>query len=444
MDWYESRLDDSLFESMLSPILRQALEQIFTQEPQSRGMSTVYCGVIVFHQELGIVLQNDDSRKFLPKSSPGLLWEIFLQNFEDIIIPTNRSQFAEKINELTATVQGVWPIQPDRFYGANSLFFWGGKYNWGKIVFMRSGSNTECIQYQEFFKNKEIKIGNFLIPLIDRWILDATIEVFWSRILSNMPSEYKPSAQKTIGPKWQRVVSVPIQESVEKSLDIPLFGDYYFSPETGWSRSVRRPPPNQIKSSSLPLRAGPGEKGTTLEVPVDFWGFLPLGIVRFPSEIVRAIDIPNFLAKLRWARSIALRSLFLHLVIPGHLEFLNYWIPDLESFDGEILKEISLLTGDGSILDDALVLISPMSVGLRKSLEEKLRPGDLLLIDMKKTGQLWMLLKDCPTENVKKSVLPRLLGVEGMTEKNILGIHSLKEFLASQGMFPKTVDGNEK
>ena len=432
MEWIETRLDDAIFESMLSPLVRQALEKLFLSGDPPGSADGVQKGFFVFHRELGLLLQNAPSRAVFPKILPGAGWEDLAALLERAMVPSVRQEFHEKAFGDTPNFRGAWRLLPDRVERASSLLLWAGRFDWGRAVFVRTdpeGSSEEALAR---FDKKIEGIEAFLRPLLDRWMLDATLEVFWSRILENIPEPFVPLGISS-SPGWRRAVPVPVLSGSEGEGEAILVGDYWKIPGEGWTRTLLKPERRKKAAGSSPARTGAGEGGTSLEVPADLWGFFDLGIVRFPSEVVRNFDIPDFLSKLRRARMLALRSLFGHLLYPGPIAFLSWWLPEDECFDLKMLRELPSL-GPPSMMEDALATLLLPSQDSLKKVEERLRPADLLFQDPQKSGQIHLFLRGCSPERAKTSVLPRLLKVEGMTERSILGAGSLREFLAAQGI----------
>ncbi len=431
MEWAETRLDDAFFESMLSPLVRQALERVFISENSSQGREVGLCGLYVLHRELGLILQNDESRTIFPKVLPGESWEDLSTYVEGAIIPAGRSEFRAGLEGDSPFFHGSWALLSDRISRAASLFVWTARFDWGRVIALKTSPEGDSGQYLASFKEKAGEIEDFLRSLLDRWMLDATLEVFWSRILANIPSQFAP-LRGSPSPEWRRTVPVPVAGDGGGEMELLLAGDYWKSPGEGWMRTLRK---ESRKKESLTFqpRAGAGEGGESLVVPVDLWGLFPLGAVRFPAGIVRKFDVPDFLMKLRRARGLALRSLYRHLLYPGRLSVLSFWIPEAECFDQALVAELPVLV-DPSILDDAFVTLIPPSEGYRKGIEGILRPADLLFRNPRKPGRTFLLLRHCSPERARSSVFPRVLRIEGLTEKNLEGVVSVREFLASQGI----------
>ena len=431
LEWVETRLDDALFESMLSPLVRQALERVFVSEKSSQGQKVGLCGIYVLHRELGLILQNDESRTIFPKVLPGESWEDLSSYVEGAIIPSGRPEFRAALEGETPSFQGSWPLLPDRISRAASLFVWTARFDWGRVTVLKTSPEGDFEKDFASFKERAGEFEAFLRGLLDRWMLDATLEVFWGRILGNIPPQFTPNRGSS-SPEWRRTLPVLVSEDGGEEVELILAGDYWKSPGEGWMRTLRK---ESRKKESLAFqpRAGAGEGGESLVVPVDLWGLFPLGDVRFRAEIVRKFDVPDFLLKLRRARALALRSLYRHLLYPGRLSILSFWVPEAECFDQGLVGELPVLV-DPAILDDAFVTLILPSDGYRKGVEGILRPADLLFRNPRKPGRISLLLRHCSPERARNSVFPRVLRIEGLTEKNLEGVVSVREFLASQGI----------
>ncbi len=432
MEWIETRPDDAIFESMLSPLVRQLLEKLFLSGDSPERTEGVQKGFFVFHRELGLLLQNAASQALFPKILPGAGWEALVDLLERALIPASRSEFRERVSEDIPSFSGAWRLLPDRISQSSGLFLWGVRFEWGRAVFLRGESDGSSSQALAGFAQKVGKIEALLRPVLDRWMLDSTLEVFWGRILGNIPEPFVPLGRSQ-APEWRRAVPLPaLGGEVEDEI---LDGDYWKVPGEGWTRRVLKLEKRKEAPGSAGARTGAGEAGACLEVPVDLWGIFNLGTVRFPAGIVRNFDIPHFLSKLRHARALSLRSLYRHLLYPGQISFLSFWLPEDECFDPDLLKELPSL-GPPSTMEDALATILLPSGGYLKRIEEKLRPADLLFQDPKKPGRIYLYLRGCPPERAKASVFPRLLRIEGMAESNLEGAGSLREFLAARGISP--------
>ena len=436
MEWIESRLDDAFFESMLSPLVRQVLEKLlFDGAPGGAppgAPDRVQEGFFVFHRELGLVLQNAASRPVFPKILQGAGWMELAALLERALVPASRQEFHERAFGDAPAFRGSWSLLPDRISRSSSLFLWAGRFDWGLAVFVKTDPEALSGQAIARFEEKAEGIEPRLRALLDRWMLDATLEVFWCRILGNIPDPFVP-LEGSASPEWRRSMPIPNLSRTEGVGEAILVGDYWKVPGEGWSRRLLKPESRKKAAGSLPARTGAGEGGTSLEVPVDLWGIFDLGTVRFPAEIVRNFDVPDFLRKLRRARALSLRSLFRHLLYPGPLSFLSSWLPEEECFDLKVLGELPSL-GPPSMMEDTLATLLLPSQGYRKKVEEMLRPADLLFQDPKKPGRIHLYLRGCPPDRAKTSVFTRLLKIEGMTDKSLLGAGSLREFLASQGV----------
>lgn len=433
VEWVENRLDDALFESMLSPLVRQALERIFLSEKSSQDREAGLCGIYVLHRELGLILQNDESRTIFPKVLPGESWEDLSTYVEGAIIPSGRPEFRAALEGDTPSFQESWPLLPDRISRASNLFVWTARFDWGRVMVLKTSPEGNSGKDFASFKERAGEFEAFLRSLLDQWMLDATLEVFWGRILGNIPAQFTP-LRGSASPEWRRTLPVPVSGDSGGEVELLLAGDYWKSPGEGWMRTLRKESRKKESLASQP-RAGAGEGGESLVVPVDLWGLFPLGDVRFRAEIVRKFDVPDFLQKLRRARALALRSLYRHLLYPGRLSILSFWIPEAECFDQALVGELPVLV-DPAILDDAFVTLILPSDGYRKGIEGILRPADLLFRNPRKPGRISLLLRNCTPERAKNSVFPRVLRIEGLTEKNLEGVVSVREFLASQGISP--------
>lgn len=431
LEWVETRLDDALFESMLSPLVRQALERIFIPEKSSQGREAGLCGLYVLHRELGLILQNDESRTIFPKVLPGESWEDLSTCVEGAILPAGRSEFRAALDGDAPSFQGNWPLLPDRISRAASLFVWTARFDWGRVMALKTSPEGNPGKYFASFKERAGEFEDFLRGLLDRWMFDATLEVFWGRILGNIPSQFTP-LRGSASPEWRRTLPVPVSGDGGGGMEILLAGEYWKSPGEGWMRTLRKESRNK-ESLAFQPRAGAGEGGESLVIPVDLWGLFPLGDVRFRAEIVRKFDVPDFLLKLRRARALALRSLYRHLLYPGRLSILSFWIPEAECFDQGLVGELPVLV-DPDILNDAFVTLILPSDGYRKGVEGILRPADLLFRNPRKPSRISLLLRHCTPERARNSVFPRVLRIEGLTEKNLEGVVSVREFLASQGI----------
>lgn len=425
--WIESRLDDALFESALLPLLGQSLEKIFCGKAATSGGANSLCGIFVLHKELGLILQNEDSRRIYPKTFSGLSAEALLGLVSTSLPPAVRPAFATLCGETSSAVSGEFPLLPDRVLDARSLFFWEIRFAWGRVVVLKTGEkDTKELFAPTFLKNVEAP-DSFFRKILDAWILDTTLEVFWGRILAHMPSDFLPMEEGP-SPEWRRRIAIPF-EGASGEEGKCLVAQYFRNFENGWRRVLRYESRGAGPLRSQTFRAGVAS-GSGLDVPVSFWGVIPLGTVLFPAGTFRKVNIPHFLGRLRWARTMALRTLYRHLLYPGSLDFLSYWVPENETFNPDLIDRLPSLMGEG-VLDDTLLSLRLLSPGYRRSVEEKIRPEDIPFSESRRASRLTVLLRFCPPGRAKDCVLPRISSLEGVEEGSIEAT-SLRDHLTAQ------------
>ena len=423
--WIESRLDDAIFESALLPLLGRSLEKAFfglkegaTLEGSSLG------GIFIFHKELGLILQNEDSRRIYPKTAPGLSAEEMESLVEATLPPASRPAFLALCSGSDLSVSGGFPVLPDRIDKARSLFFWEGRFVWGKVIVLKTASDDTMESFAAPFLSDASNPDSSLRKLLDAWMFDTTMEVFWGRILAHIPSDFLPS-EGGLSPQWRRRVAIPFGAEAEGE-ERCVVAEYFRDFENGWRRILR-----YEKAGVAPSRpsASPGgsESLAALDIPVGFWGFLPLGAVRFPGPLVRKLDVSVFLGRLRWGRAMALRTLYRHLLYAGPLEILGAWVPENESFAPEVFALLPPVLGE-SVLDDTLVTLRVSSPGYRKGVEGRVRPEDMMVTEARHASHLMLLLRSCPLDKAKEAVIPRLSSLEGV-EPQTLGASLLRDHL---------------
>lgn len=424
--WIESRLDDAVFESALLPLLGQSLEKIFCGKGVTAEEGKSLCGIFVLHKELGLILQNDDSRRIYPKTFPGLSAEALLGLVSAALPPASRPAFSALSGETGTAVSGGFPLLPDRISEARSLFFWEIRFDWGRIVVLKTGGKEEMEVFEPPFRKEVEAPGSFLRKILDAWMFDTTMEVFWGRILAHMPSAFLPKEEGP-SPEWRRRISIPFEgaSGEGKCLVAQYFRDF----ENGWRRVLRYEKKGSGPVRPQTFRAGPAS-GSGLDIPVGFWGVLPLGGVLFPAHLVRKVNVPHFLGRLRWARTMALRTLYRHLLYPGSLDLLSYWVPENETFDPALIGHLPAFLGEG-VLDDTLLSLRLSSPGYRKIVEEKIRPDDFLFSESRHAGRLIALLRSCPPHVATECVLPRIASLEG-AEANSFATSTLRDHLKGQ------------
>jgi hypothetical protein len=429
-EWIESRLDDAIFESALLPLLGRSLEKAFFGREEGQPHDGSFLGgILILHRHLGLILQNGESRRIYPKTIPGLSVEEMEAMVAATLPPSSRSSFTALCASTDLSISGGFPVLPDRISDAGSLFFWEGRFDWGKVVVLRTGRGDDMESYQAPFLKEGDDPDSFLRKILDAWMFDTTMEVFWGRILAHIPSEFLP-ADDGVSAQWRRRVFIPLGTETERE-DRCVVAEYRRDFENGWRRSLRYEKKGGTITRPLAHRGGK-EKSSALDVPVGFWGFLPLGVVRFPEGLVRKLDVSQFLGRLRWGRAMALRTLYRHLLYPGPLEILGAWVPENECFAPEVLRQLPLVLGE-SVLEDALVSLRVSSPGYRKSVEGRIRPEDMLVSETRHTSRLMLLLRSCPLEQAKSAVFSRLSSLEGV-EPDTLDATLLRDHLAASGV----------
>ena len=425
--WSESRLDDAIFESALLPLLGRSLEKAFfgrregeTPEDSSRG------GIFIFHKELGLILQNEDSRRIYPKIAPGLSAEEMESLVEATLPPASRPGFLTLCSGGDLSVSGGFPIIPDRIDEARSLFFWEGRFVWGKVIVLKTANDDTMETFEAPFLSEANNADSSLRKLLDAWMFDTTMEVFWGRILAHIPSDFLPS-EGGLSPQWRRRVAIPFGAETEGE-ERCVVAEYFRDFENGWRRILR-----YEKAGVAPSRPSASQGGkealAALDIPVGFWSFLPLGAVRFPGPLVRKLDVSAFLGRLRWGRAMALRTLYRHLLYPGPLAILGTWVPENESFAPEVFSLLPPILGE-SVLDDTLVSLRVSSLGYRKGVEGRIRPEDMMVSESQHPSHLMVLLRSCPLDKAQEAVIPRLSSLEGV-EPQTLGASLLRDHLRS-------------
>jgi len=437
MEWFVQTLDDSLFESILTPLTRQILEKFFFAEgPSGQPLPGFLSGFFVFHRELGLVLQNAESRRILPKALLALPFDGAKATMERFVVPGERPRFQEVMQGEKFSAMEIFTLLPDRVEEADTLFCWTGSWNWGRVVFLCAGRGREEGEgLLDRFRKKADTLDPVLEPLLDRWMLDSTLEVFWSRIIQNTPPEYQP-IPGGLSPEWFRSVSASIPGLSGKE-EVFLCGFYRHEPREGWRRYVERlengkrksPPPSERNSGSK-VRIILDKTGGSLDIPIDLWGIFDLGTVRLSSALIKKVGFSAFFNRLRRSKVVAMRSLYKHLLYAGKLELLQYWLPDAECFELKMLEKAPQWLGD-DILNDPLLAITLESVGTKRWIEDRLRPFDLVLADGRRLDRIYLLLRHCPRTIVESSIIPRLLKIEGMNERQFAGTLTLQEYLST-------------
>lgn len=437
MEWISSTIDDALFESMLTPLAEQVLERILLREGRPPGvLSAEYpSGILVFHRELGLILLTAESRKVIPKASPGLSWDAVITSLELRIVYEDRPKFRSFFN--TGTAMDVFGLLPGLIEGAGSLFLWTGSWPWGKVVFFQTRTaNEESGALPDYFRKSGETLYSDLSPILETWMQDAILEIFWSRILLNMPQEFQPTPG-LLSPEWFRKVSLKGEGQPEEGNT--LRGRYQNDPGHGWVRKVelleKKEAREGVRSFDGIFEAKKGLRGSmqgrSIDIPVDLFGIFELGFVRVPLGLIKVVGFPSFFSRLRRSKTMAMRSLYRHLLYSGKLELLNFWMPEAECFSVRMLGEVDRWLGEG-IMNDPLVVVTLDSVGRKKTIESQLRPFDLLLEDERRTDRIFLLLRHCPKEKVTASVIPRLLNLDGMDERQFSSPVSLGEYLAKR------------
>ncbi len=427
--WIESRLDDAIFESALLPLVGRSLEKAFFGREEEQPQDDSFLGgIFILHRHLGLILQNGESRRIYPKTIPGLSVEDLEAMVAATLPPSSRSSFTALCASTDLSISGGFPILPDRITDAGSLFFWKGRFDWGDVVVIRTGKGDEMESYQAPFLMDAGNPDSFLRKILDAWMFDTTMEVFWGRILAHIPAEFLPSGEGSSA-KWRRRVFIPLGRETERE-DRCVVAEYRRDFENGWTRTLRYEKKGSPISRPLARKEGQ-ESSSALDVPVGLWGFLPLGVVRFPEGLLRKIDLPQFLGRLRWGRAMALRTLYRHLLYPGPLEILGTWVPENESFAPELLRLLPRILGE-SVLADTLVSLRVSSPGYRKSVEGRIRPEDMLVSEARHASCLMILLRSCPLAQAKGAVFPRLSSLEGV-EPETLDATLLRDHLTSSG-----------
>ena len=416
MEWAERNLDDALFPSMLLPVIEKAFETLF---PASGEAEAGVTGVVIFHREIGIVLHSESSRRILPKASFGTGWGEVAKSLRDALPPADRPE-AEAAFKSEEGFTGSYPLLPDRIEEWDGLFLWLLPFEGGRILVLRASSLEDVSTLKQDFSLRAEKIKKSLKPILSQWMLDGTCEVFWSRILSNAGPDFQPVLGR-LSPEWVR--TVPMSGSDSPRI---FWGEYLNTPGQGWKRSVKLLPPGLVPHRRR--RSEVGDKGKSLDVPVDLWGLYPLGTVHLPADLLRNVDSRELLSRLREARRLALRSLYRHLIYPGPLSFLLHWNPEANSFDLALLTELPSFAGEVA-LGNAVMTVRLESRGLASALERSLRPADLLFSAGAGSATLTLFLAGCNPKLAKESVLPRLLAIEGIEERHVGKILSLGDYI---------------
>jgi hypothetical protein len=437
MEWISGTIDDALFESMLTPLAEQVLERILLREGRRPGSPPAEypSAILVFHRELGLLLLTAESRKVMPKASPGLSLDAVKTALALQIVSDDRPKFRSLFEKGTA--MDLFALLPGSVEGARSLFFWTGSWPWGRVVFFqpRTG-NEEGGALPDHFRQFGDTLPPVLSPILDSWMLDATLEVFWSRVLLNMTPEFQPGPG-LLSPEWFRKVSPRVEDQTEKG-NI-LLGRYQNDPGRGWTRTVELLEKGRAREDVRSLARIPDPKnvlpgtlqGRSIDIPVDLFGIFELGFVRVPSGVIKVVGFSEFFSRLRRSKTMAMRSLYRHLLYSGQLEPLNFWVPETECFSLRMLEKVDRWLGE-EIMDDPFVAVALDSVGRKKTIEAQLRPFDLLFGDERRMDKIFLLLRHCPKEKVTGSVIPRLLRLEGMDERQFSSPVSLREYLAKR------------
>jgi hypothetical protein len=419
---------------MLTPMTQQLLEKVFSAQRVSPGASErSLSGLFVFHRELGLLLQNSDSRRIMPKAQMALSWDSFQTSLESLLIPKDRPALRGLWNQEGFSAMGLFELLPGRIEEADTLFFWTGSWPWGRVVFLKVRAGRDGGEHlYEQYRNLLPTLDPILEPFMESWMLDSTLEVFWSRILVNMPPEYQP-VPGALSPDWFRTVTVRV-EGVSEEGKI-LCGHYYHEPGRGWARSVDRlekkdgDPVNEDGQGKPKIPTRTANSKGAVDIPLDLWGIFDLGTVRIPSGLIRLVGFSEFFSRLRRSKIMAMRSLYGHLLYSGKLDLLKDWMPDVECFNVRMLERIGQWLGEG-IMNDPLVPVTLDSMGSKRGIEDRLRPSDLVLAEENRSDRLYLLLRHCPKEKVNDSVIPRLLKIEGLNERQFAVPLSLREYLA--------------
>ena len=416
MEWAERNLDDALFPSMLMPVIEKAFESLFPLSGEGPADSGVTAAMI-FHRELGIVLHSESSSRLLPKASLGTGWEEVAKTVREAL-PLEYRPEVERVLKTREAFSGAYPLLPDRIEEWEGLFLWSLPFEGGQVLVLRAGSLEAALSRHQDFSLRSEKMEKSLSPLLAQWMLDGTCEVFWSRILTNVGTDFQP-VPGHLSPEWVR--TVPLSGSDSPRV---FWGEYLKTPGQGWKRSVRLLPPGLTPRRHR--RSALGDKGKTLEVPVDLWGLYHLGTVHLSADLLRTLDSRELLFRLREARRLALRSLYRHLIYPGPLSFLLRWNPEANSFDLSLLKDLPSFAGEES-LGNAVMTVRLESRGLLSSLERSLRPADLVFAEGARAASRTIFLSGCDPAMARSAVLPRILAIEGIEERNIGEIRSLAD-----------------
>ena len=416
MEWFGRNLDDALFPSMLLPVVEKAFETLFPAPGETESHVTA---VMVFHRELGVVLHSKTSRRVLPKVSFGTGWIEVAKSIRDAVPPAHRMDVESLLNSENSFF-GSYPLLPDRIEEWDGLFFWSLPFDGGQALVLRASSKKDATTLQQDFSPRADKVEQSLKPMLSRWLLDATCEVFWSRILSNAGADLQPVPGR-LSPEWVR--TVPMSESASPRV---FCGEYLNTPGQGWKRSVKLLPPEG--APRWRGRSEVGDKGKSLDVPVDLWGLHPLGTIHLPADLLRSVDTRELLSRLRESRRVALRSLYRHLILPGPLSFLLCWNPESNSFDLSLLKDLPSFAGEKA-LGHAVMTVRLASRALLAKIEKALRPADMIFSEGAEASFRTFFLAGCDPELARESVVPRLLAIGGIEEKDIVRILSLADYL---------------
>ena len=403
---------------MLLPVIEKAFETLFPSSGEEQAESGVTAAMI-FHRELGIVLHSESSRRLLPKASFGTGWEEVTKTVREALLPEHRPEVERALMSREA-FSGAYPLLPDRIEEWEGLFLWSLSFEGGQVLVLRAGSLEAALSRHQDFSLRSEKVEKSLSLLLAQWLLDGTCEVFWSRILTNVGADFQPVPGR-LSPEWVR--TVPLSGSDSPRV---FFGEYLNTPGQGWTRSVKLLPPGLAPRRCR--RSGVGDKGKTLDVPVDLWGLYPLGTIHLPADLLRTLDSRELLFRLREAQRLALRSLYRHLIYPGPLSFLLRWNPEANSFDLSLLKDLPSFAGEAA-LGNAVMTVRLEARGLAASLERSLRPADLVFAEGAGAASRTLFLSGCDPALAREAVLPRILAIEGIDERHIGEIRSLADYI---------------
>lgn len=404
LEWVGRPFDDALFESMLDPMVRQILEKIFFSGPGRFGREDLLSGLCIIHREVGLTLLTAGSRRAIPRAALGVGWKTLEESFIGAVALSEKKSMATLFAHAGGPVQGIFPLLPNRIGDAGLLFLWTASQDWGRIVYFLAGPDRASVEPRiARLTENGPALARLLLPVLSAWMQDATLEVFWARILQNMPAQFRP-IPGVLAPDWIRSVPVPKMEGAGAVPEECFCASDFQTPGRGWGRTVTR---ELRRSGDSGVRGPAAGEQDALVVPLTLWGVLPLGTIRVPPGLSRHAERPSFFHAIKRARVLAMRSLTRHLLFSGPLEFLEYWRPESECFDLAALKKLPDWVGE-KVLDDPVLEIRLEDLSGLEKMWSRLRSADMILADPRTPGRIALLLRNCTSGGAEGRVLPRL------------------------------------